>query len=162
MPAALGLVPSRRAGKTFQRMKKNIPLILTLCLMWLACAPSAAAKDKDKAGTVWLYGCATCLGDSVVYFTAVQQLDGVKINDKDHQLTHGAELATQLETALSQRYGGHFTAGIFFDAKRSKAEDSYLKTLKHQGKSKAITSVVKLTADEFRFVTVADTSATRE
>ncbi|MCI6143705.1 MAG: hypothetical protein SOU82_00645 [Alloprevotella sp.] len=143
-------------------MKKNIPLLLTLCLMWLVCAPSAAAKDKDTPGTVWLYGCATCLGDSVVYVTAVQQLDGVKINNKDHQLTHGAELANQLEKMLNQRYGQHFTAGVFFDAKRSKAESRYLKTLKHQGKAKAITSVVKLTADEFRFEPVAETTETKE
>lgn len=144
------------------RMKRNIPLILTLCLMWLVCAPSAQAKDKDKTGTVWLYGCATCLGDSVVYVTAVQQLDGVKINEKDHQVTHRAELAGQLETALKERYGRHFTAGIFFETKRSKAEDRYLKTIKHQGKSKAIATVVKLTADEFRFAPVAESEATAQ
>lgn len=111
-------------------------------------ATTMAARDRDK--TIYAFGFGTCLGDTTVYLSEIQVLDSATINRKTGFLEQREVYSRQMEQALRQRYGKHFTCTIFYAEKKSKAEKQYVNLRKHLNKDKALRPEV-LTGADFRF-----------
>lgn len=127
---------------------------LALCLaLGFATATSALARSGSEK-TVYAFGYATCLGDTVAYLSEIQQLDSAKIDSKTKALEDCAAYSHQLEQTLRQRDGRHYTAAIFFTTDRKKIEKQFLRVKKTAQRTKSNTVGVKLeslTAQDFTF-----------
>lgn len=119
----------------------------------LATTTSAFARGGlDK--TVYAFGYATCLGDTVAYISEIQQLDSAKIDSKTKALEDCAAYSHQLEQTLRLRDGRHYTAAIFFATDRKKIEKEFLRVKKTALRKKSTTVGVKiesLSTQDFTF-----------
>lgn len=113
-----------------------------------------AAMAKTPGQTdVYAFGCAACLGDTVVYLSAIQSLDGATVDSKTKFLNDREDYARQMENALQEVYGKHYTCALIFSFQRSRLEKKYVK-LRRLYKKKNI-RIEELPANVFRFVPVA-------
>ncbi len=121
--------------------------ILTFLLFLAVFAGSAQAKgDKD---VVYIFGVSMSVTDSTVYFTEIQELEGVKLDKK--KLPHRQYYAYELKDYMSfkENLSGR-TSVIYFSKRRSELEKKEVKIkerlIEREGKN-----VVYL-GDKFKFV----------
>lgn len=117
-------------------MKRKCVTLFLLMLAMVACA-----KKKTKAaesvnygkgsGTVFVFGVSQTLMDSVVYVTAITQVDSIDLDKKTKALPNRSEFSLQLKEYLEGKVGLHNqTACVFFDVNKKKLNKQYYKIKK--------------------------------
>ena len=81
---------------------------------------TAAAKGPVKP--IYAFGYATCLGDSTVYTSAIQQLEGAQLTKKKSMLVNREQYSHQMERYMRSTDGKVYTCAIFYAKSRKKAE----------------------------------------
>lgn len=111
----------------------------------------SVAFAGGKAQRVYLFGVGAAFGDSVVYFTDIQYVEGTDLVKKGF-LDNRSDYSYQLKNYLENRMNlPHRTCAIYFSEKKSALEKKFLKVRK---KYQADTTMVfrTLNAGEFQFV----------
>lgn len=137
---------------TFTTLRRTT---LALALCFTAALAASARGGSDK--TVYAFGYATCLGDTVAYISEIQQLDSARIAPKTKFLEDRSAYAQQLEQALRRRDGRHYTAAVFYATDRKKIEKQFLRVKKTAQRKKSTTVGIKfetLSAQDFTFTPV--------
>ncbi len=124
---------------------KKIFLIFLLSVISVV----AVQAKNDKGDGVYILGASINLKDSVVYFTEIQKLDGVKL-DKSGFLPQRQFYAYELKDFMnfSENMPGR-TSVIFFSKKRSKLEKKEAKIKERLTKREGKT--VRYIGDRFKF-----------
>lgn len=126
---------------------------MSLCA--LLCAPSIYAEkdknekqntekvkktkeDKEKERNVYIFGVSASFLDSLVYFTDIEELQGVRIK-KDMMLPYRQEYSNQLKNYLEQVEGlTNRTCFIYFNKKRKKLDKLETKLKQRYAKGGAL------------------------
>lgn len=133
----------------FSSLKKIISRAL-LSLALVSCSLSAYSGGEKTSPTVYAFGVASSLGDTVVYVTAIETLDGATLDASTAFLNDRSHYSRQLESALQSAHGGHFTATLCFSTKRRKVEKQLL-ALRRRLLRDTTQTMVNLSAEEFSF-----------
>ncbi len=116
----------------------------------LACVAGATAKIKQTS--VYMFGFATSLTDSVVYITDIQRVDSAYIDTKTNFLQERALYSLQLQNYIERTYAKPFaTCVVFFAEKKSKLEAEFVRVRKRY-KADSELLVQPIGGDAFRFV----------
>ncbi len=94
--------------------------IYVIALLFVPVAMSAAEKGED---VVYLFGASYSYSDSIVYFTEIQPVEGVKLSKKTKMLPDRQHYAYELKDYMNFKEGkpGRISM-IYFSKKRSKLE----------------------------------------
>ena len=125
---------------------KKIFLILLLAFV----ATAAFARDKkDEATTVYMLGVSISFSDTIAYFTEIQQLDGVVL--ENDFLSHRQYYAYQLKDYMNfkENLPGRMSV-IYFEEKLSKLKKKEMKIKKRLAEKEGTT--VRYLGDKFKFV----------
>ena len=140
-------------------MTKQLTLRLLLALApFFACC---AGADAQKTATIYVFGTATSLGDSVVYLSDIQELPSVLMNNKTSSPQYASLFSRQMEDALTAREGKRFTASFHYATTKKKIEKIYLDVRKHLRKG-GHTEVRALTKDEFQYAAISSDASADE
>lgn len=126
---------------------KKLTMLLMMALGSTLYCPHTMAGDKNEQN-VYMFGIAAAFGDSVVYFTDIQSIQGkglIKkgfLNARNH---YSYQLKGYMENVLNLP---HRTCAIHFSEKKAKLEKTYLKLRKNY---QADTTVVFRTLDQGKF-----------
>ncbi len=124
------------------------------------------AGTKGEKSSVYMYGIATSLMDSVVYVTDIQQVEGVVVDSKSGFLEARSLYSEQLRSFLEQQNNkGNMTCAVCFHTKKHKVQKKYQKLLGKYAKKGILLNTLK--SDEFKFealisMTEEDASAQEE
>ncbi len=112
---------------------------------------SAFAVNKGGMRPVYVMGVSLCFGDSVIYFTDIQQIDSVRLT-KEGFLPSREGYGEQLKSYLTGTDGNmNHTCITYFAKKRADLQKKATKLMKrYQTKGTAIIRQIPL--NEFRFV----------
>ncbi len=126
--------------------------IIKTLMVVAACAMMSLpglAKSDEKEG-VYMFGVGAAFGDSIVYFTDVQFVEG-KDMVKNSFLEARNQYSYQLENYLENvKNLPNRTCAIFFSEKKSKIEKKFLK-LRKKYEGDAANSFRMLDVSEFKF-----------
>lgn len=126
--------------------------IIKTLMVVAACAMMSLpglAKSDEKEG-VYMFGVGAAFGDSIVYFTDVQFVEG-KNMVKNSFLEARNQYSYQLENYLENvKNLPNRTCAIFFSEKKSKIEKKFLK-LRKKYEGDAANSFRMLDVSEFKF-----------
>lgn len=115
-------------------MKKKV--LFTLFATLMLCCVEASAK-KQPVPHVYMFGVAASFTDTIVHFTALQQVDSAWIDSKNEFLLERQAYSYQLRDYLDQKQKMPFrTCIVFYSQKRDKLEKKLEKMLKLYTKSK--------------------------
>lgn len=128
---------------------KQIANFVLLLLLFLASATAMQAKDK-KAKDVYAFATGTCLNDSVVYISAIAQLDSATVNAKTKFLQDRQLYSYQFKMFLDKAYSKSHTCAVFFSENKNALEKKYIKLRRRYNKEKT-TRFVEVPADQFTF-----------
>ena len=125
-------------------MKKLYIFIIALLFVP---AVMSAKKDKD---VVYLFGTSYSYNDSIVYFTEIQPLEGIKLQKRSRILPDRQHYAYELKDYMNFKEGkpGRISV-IYFSKKRSKLEKVEAKVKKrllHKEEKKVL-----YLGDKFKF-----------
>ena len=125
--------------------------IYKICLFVLLALLAAAGVRAQQR--VYAFAYATCLKDSVVYVSTMQQIPDAQIG-KDGFLNHRADFGAQFGAYVQQHFDHpNVTSVVVFHKQRKQLEKRYLKMRKlaqqQQGKR-----VVEINHSDFRFQAV--------
>lgn len=125
---------------------KNFKLASFILLVLLACS-AFAQKKKDNG--VYIAGVSASFKDSLVYFTDIQLVDSIKL-DQNKLLPERQQYSYQLKTYLENKYSSaNRTCFIYFETNKEKLEKSMKKMKdKYQKGGK---SIVRQVDSEFKF-----------
>ena len=134
-------------------MKKS--LLIFLLVFISAVAVASDRKDNRKEGKnvesvpVYIWGVSMSFSDSTVYFTEIQELDSVVL--QNGALPHLQYYSYELKEYMSfeENTPGRSSV-IYFNEKRSKLEKKELKVKKHLIEKEGKT--VRYLGDKFKFV----------
>ena len=130
---------------------KNILLKTSFLLFAILFTTENQAKVNDSEG--YAFGYATCLGDSCVYITDIQHLNGVSTNKKTGFIELQKEYAHEMELRLKDIYAKHFTCAFFYSTNKKKLEKKFLSIRKTINKSKE-NKLEYITNDVFSFTPI--------
>ena len=134
---------------------KNFVKLLCLAVVMGACTPALAKKNagvkKVKENQVYIMGVSASFTDSLVYFTDVQLLEGVKVGKKALQ-PERQHYSEQLQGYLEQQGGlENRTCFVYYNRSEAKLkkESAKLKAKYQKNNSKLLLRQVNPNA--FRF-----------
>lgn len=112
---------------------------------------SAFIVNKGEIKPVYVMGVSLCFGDSVVYFTDIQQIDSVRLT-KEGFLPSREGYSEQLKSYLMNKDGNmNHTCITYFSEKKADLQKKATKLIKrYQTNGTAIINQISL--NEFRFV----------
>ena len=128
----------------------------TLLLAILMAAGSQTLSAQNIQTKAYMFGFVASFNDSTVYFTDIQEVDGVWVSKKKHYLTGKNNYSYQLRNFFTQeRNLPHRTCVVVCSEKKKDVEKKYAK-MKQQYiyKSKGSYDVRYLPESEFRFQAV--------
>lgn len=128
---------------------KTIKTIGILFLLFVLM--SAFIVNKGEIKPVYVMGVSLCFGDSVVYFTDIQQIDSVRLT-KEGFLPSREGYSEQLKSYLMNKDGNmNHTCITYFSEKKADLQKKATKLIKrYQTNGTAIINQISL--NEFRFV----------
>ncbi len=101
---------------------------LFLCLAFgLAVSAKAAAPGGKANGGLYMFGLTTDFNDSTVCFTSVMRVDGAVIDKKTRFLPGCSLYGNQLKEYVEAKEGGTKTPIVFYEEKRGKLEQTYVR-----------------------------------
>lgn len=129
-------------------MKKTLFILLFMLVATVAVARDKKDDKKIKEVPVYIWGASISFSDSVVYFTEIQKLDSIVLNNGflPHRQYYAYELKDYMN--FQENMPGRISM-IYFDEKRGKLEKKEQKIKKRliekEGKS------VRYLGDKFKF-----------
>ena len=128
----------------------QIKSLIILAILSIASILGLQAQQK-----VYGFAYSTCLKDSVVYLSAIQQIPEAQIG-KQGFLNYRTDFGTQFSSFLQQYYDQpNVTTVIFFHKNRKKLEKSFLKVRKtvkqEQGKR-----IIEVNYSDFKFTPIIE------
>lgn len=97
-----------------------------------------AKEDKGKEESVYIFGVSASFLDSLVYFTDIEELQGVRIK-KDGLLPYRQEYSNQLKNYMEQTEGlTNRTCFIYFNKKKKKLDKLETKLKQRYAKGGAL------------------------
>ena len=116
-------------------MKKYIVAIICI-LMTGACLTTVNAR-KQPVPHLYMFGLAASFTDTIVHFTAIQELDSVWIESKNDFLQERDSYSSQLREYLNQKQQmPRRTCIVFYSQKRAKLEKKFQKIMRLYTQSK--------------------------
>ena len=120
----------------------------------IACSSvSVCAKGGSDDGKLYVFGVATSLGDTTVYLSSIQDIEGV-INSKSAFFDNCQTYVRQMETYLQEQTGQYFTCAFFFSPKKKKADKKWAAVRKNLNKEQR-NNILLIPDKDFRFRMVA-------
>lgn len=101
-------------------------------MLFLLMAFTSVAQEMVKGtGKIYLFGVSQQLTDSVVYITAIHEVDSIDLEKKTSFLPYRAAFSYQLESFLEDRlYLANQTSCVFYSEKRKKLSKELYKVKK--------------------------------
>lgn len=132
---------------------RNITLFVAFALVMVLMPATAKNRMIPKA---YMFGFVASFNDSVVFFTDIQQVDSVWVNDKKGFLAGRSSYAYQLRDFFNKSFNmPNRTCIVVSDPDRKKVEKKYAKLKKiYVTKGAGKYDVHYTNASEFRFQTV--------
>lgn len=130
-------------------MRKSLFILLLVFVSAVAVAGDRKENKKDEAAPVYIMGVSMSFSDSIVYFTEIQKLDSVVL--ENGALPHLQYYSYELKDYMSfeENMPGRISA-IYFNEKRSKLEKKELKVKKNLVEKEGKT--VRYLGEKFKFV----------
>ena len=130
-------------------MRKSLFILLLVFVSAVAVASDRKENKKDEAAPVYIMGVSMSFSDSIVYFTEIQKLDSVVL--ENGALPHLQYYSYELKDYMSfeENMPGRISA-IYFNEKRSKLEKKELKVKKNLVEKEGKT--VRYLGEKFKFV----------
>lgn len=142
---------TRRSNKSellkSERRMKYIRLIMAVALTFLMCSAFTMKKDKEKP--VYVFGVAASFTDTLVYYTDIQLLDSVYLDQHGflpRRDLYSYQLKNHLEYNLEKF---NYTCVIYFSNNKKKLEKEASKVKSGYLKSKQ--TLRPIDASEFQF-----------
>lgn len=132
-------------------------LLRTLVAALVCAAAVITADAKRPAKPIYAFGYANCLGDSTVYVSAIQPLEGARLTRKKSMLIGREQYAQQMEQYMRTTDGKPYTCAIFFAKSRKKAEKQFLSLRRQCARQKE--KMVEISAGTFAFTALATETA---
>ncbi len=121
---------------------------LTILLLLLA-VTSAFASRKGELKPVYVMGTSLCFGDSIIYFTDIQQIDSVRLT-REGFLPSREGYSDQLKSYLEAKDGNiNHTCITYFSEKKASLQKIASKLLKRYQSGTAI--IRHITPEEFKY-----------
>ena len=119
-------------------------------LMLLLVVTSAFTLRKDDYKPVYVMGVSLCFGDSVVYFTAIQQIDSVRLT-KEGFLPSREGYSEQLKAYLEAKDGNiNHTCITYFSEKKAALQKTVTKLMKRYRNGSTV--IQQIAPSDFKFV----------
>jgi len=99
---------------------------IILLILTVAWSINTSAKNKQMP-KVYAFGVAASFNDSIVYFTGIQEIDSVWINDKNDFLLNRSDYSYQLKNYLEAQGLSRRTCIVSYALKRKDIEKKYIK-----------------------------------
>ncbi|MDO5481967.1 MAG: hypothetical protein Q4F47_02820 [Bacteroidaceae bacterium] len=101
-------------------------------MLFLLMAFTSVAQEMVKGtGKIYLFGVSQQLTDSVVYITAIHEVDSIDLEKKTSFLPYRAAFSYQLESFLEDKlYLANQTSCVFYSEKRKKLSKELYKVKK--------------------------------
>ena len=130
-------------------MRKSLFILLFVLIAALGVAREKKDNNKVKEVPVYILGASVSFSDSIVYFTEIQKLDNVVL--ENGFLPHRQYYAYELKDYMSfeENSPGRISV-VYFDEKRSKLEKKEQKIKKHLMEKE--NKVIRYLGDKFKFV----------
>lgn len=111
-----------------------------------------SAKNK-RVPKVYVFGVAASFNDSTIYFTDVQEIDSVWINDKNNFLLNRSDYSYQLKNYLESQGQSRRTCIVSYALKRKDLEKKYIK-MRNKYVKKGSLDIRYIDSNEFKFTPV--------
>lgn len=119
-------------------------------LMLLLVVTSAFTFRKDDYKPVYVMGVSLCFGDSVVYFTDIQQIDSVRLT-KEGFLPSREGYSEQLKAYLEAKDGNiNHTCITYFSEKKAALQKTVTKLMKRYRNGSTV--IQQIAPSDFKFV----------
>ena len=119
-------------------------------LMLLLVVTSAFTLRKDDYKPVYVMGVSLCFGDSVVYFTDIQQIDSVRLT-KEGFLPSREGYSEQLKGYLEAKDGNiNHTCITYFSEKKAALQKTVTKLMKRYRNGSTV--IQQIAPSDFKFV----------
>ncbi len=130
-------------------MRKSLFILLFVLIAALGVARERKDNNKVKEVPVYILGASISFSDSIVYFTEIQKLDNVVL--ENGFLPHRQYYAYELKDYMSfeENIPGRISV-VYFDEKRSKLEKKEQKIKKHLMEKE--NKIIRYLGDKFKFV----------
>ena len=130
-------------------MRKSLFILLFVLIAALGVAREKKDNNKVKEVPVYILGASISFSDSIVYFTEIQKLDNVVL--ENGFLPHRQYYAYELKDYMSfeENISGRISV-VYFDEKRSKLEKKEQKIKKHLMEKE--NKIIRYLGDKFKFV----------
>lgn len=137
-------------------------LYLMIAILSMATTVAISAKDGDiKQTKVYAFGVSTSFNDSTVFFTEIQEMDGVWVESKSNFVVSRSEYAGQLRDHLSDKGYPKRTCVFVCDDSRKKVEKKYNK-MKQRFVKKGGCDLLLIDNTEFMFKPITSISTTQQ
>ena len=128
--------------------------IVALLALSIAGVNDAMAKRRQLSH-IYMFGFAASFTDSIVYFTDIQTVDSVWIDDKTFFLQNPEAYSQQLKDYLAASMQPNRVCVVMYAPNQKEAEKQYLKIRRiYTTKAHTPYDVRYLTSADFRFKTV--------
>lgn len=109
--------------------------------------------DAKVAGKVYVFGCSFQFGDSIVYFTPVEEVDSIALTKKTKFLPYCTDFSQQLKDKLESPAFGlkDQTSSVFYSNKKLPLQMK-LDKMKKRYLKKGEVRIVQLSQEQFKFV----------
>jgi hypothetical protein len=130
-------------------MRKSLFILLFVLIAAVGVAREKKDNNKVKEAPVYILGASVSFSDSIVYFTEIQKLDNVVL--ENGFLPHRQYYAYELKDYMSfeENIPGRISV-VYFDEKRSKLEKKEQKIKKHLMEKE--NKIIRYLGDKFKFV----------
>ena len=130
-------------------MRKSLFILLFVLIAAVGVAREKKDNNKVKEVSVYILGASISFSDSIVYFTEIQKLDNVVL--ENGFLPHRQYYAYELKDYMSfeENIPGRISV-VYFDEKRSKLEKKEQKIKKHLMEKE--NKIIRYLGDKFKFV----------
>lgn len=130
-------------------MRKSLFILLFVLIAAVGVAREKKDNNKVKEVPVYILGASISFSDSIVYFTEIQKLDNVVL--ENGFLPHRQYYAYELKDYMSfeENLPGRISV-VYFDEKRSKLEKKEQKIKKHLMEKE--NKIIRYLGDKFKFV----------
>lgn len=134
---------------------KYLTLLCAVCALSLLNIGDAQAK-KRPVPSVYMFGFSASFSDSTIYFTDIQVVDSVWIDDKTKFLEHRNLYSQQLRDYLAASMQPNRVCVVMYALTKKEAEKQYLKMKRIYINKKGASpyDIRYLSENDFRFIRV--------
>lgn len=127
-------------------------IFATMAIAAVLTTTAAMAKNKCVP-KVYAFGFAASFNDSTVYFTDIQEIDSVWINDKTKFMLERNNYSGQLKTYLNEQGKDHRTCVISYSFKKKDIDKKYRRMRDRYANGEKYT-IENIYANDFRYQSI--------